>query len=144
PIIFLVTSAWAADNRFVGDWKLNPSKSTLTDRMKVAAVGENKYTFEFEGDVETIVINGTDQPGSGGTTLSVTVDGPDAWKVVRKKDGKVVITANWKLSPDGNTLTDDFTEVGPDGSASTVNYKYQRKAGGPGFAGTWVSTSANV
>jgi len=143
-IIFVLTGAWAADNRFIGDWKLDPSKSKLTDRMKIAAVGENKYAFDFEGDVETIVIDGTDQPGIGGTTLSVTAEGPDAWKVVRKRDGKVVITGNWKLSPDGNTLTDDFTGVGPDGSASNVNYKYQRKEGGPGFAGTWVSASANI
>jgi hypothetical protein len=62
---------WAADYRFVGTWKVNPSKSTLIDQMKVVAVGPNKYAFTFEGtDAETIVVDGTDQPGLGGTVLT--------------------------------------------------------------------------
>ena len=137
---------WAVDNPFVGDWKLNPSKSKLTDHMQVESLGANKYAFDFEGadSAETIVIDGTDQPGISGTTLSVTAVGPDAWKVVRKKDGRTLITANWKLSKDGNTLTDNFNEISPTGSASTVDYVYQRKGAGSGFAGTWVSTSEAV
>jgi hypothetical protein len=30
---------WAANDPFVGDWKLNPSRSKLTDVMKVASAG---------------------------------------------------------------------------------------------------------
>jgi len=46
----LLTGAlWAADNPFVGDWKLNPSKSRLTDEMKVDSLGGNKYSFDFGG-----------------------------------------------------------------------------------------------
>jgi hypothetical protein len=135
----------AADDPFIGKWKLNPSKSKLTDVMKVESVGANKYAFDFGGDSsETIVIDGADQPGISGTTLSVSVVRPDAWKVVRKKDGRMLLTANWKLSKDGNTLTDNYNEISPSGSASTVDYVYQRKGGGSGFAGTWVSTSEAV
>lgn len=146
-VVSLVTGAsWAADNPFVGDWKLNPSKSKLTDQMKVEKLGANKYAFDFEGagDVETIVINGTDQPGTGGTTLSVSVEGPDTWKVVRKKDGRTIIIGNWKLSRDGNTLTDNFNAISPNGSTSTLDYVYEKRGGGSGFAGTWVSTSESV
>jgi hypothetical protein len=143
----LVTGTlWAVDNPFVGDWKLNPSKSKLPDEMKVESVGGNKYTFDFEGSdsVETIAIDGTDQPGEGGTTLSVTDEGPNAWKVVRKKNGRKIISANWKLSTDGNTLTDEFSLIAPNGSASTVNYVYDRRGAGTRFAGNWVSTSEAV
>jgi hypothetical protein len=142
----LTGTLWAADNPFVGDWKLNPSKSKLTDKMKVESLGANKYAFDFEdsGSAETIVIDGTDQPGISGTTLSVTFEGPGAWKVVRKKDGRMLITANWKLSNKGNTLTDNFNAISPSGSTSTVDYVYQRRGAGSGFAGTWVSTSAAV
>jgi hypothetical protein len=145
--VFLVTFALrAAEDPFVGDWKLNPSKSKLTDQMKVENVGANKYAFDFVGDgsTETIVLDGTDQPGISGTTLSVTVEGPDAWKVVRKKDGRMLLTANWKLSKDGNTLTDNFNAIAADGSTSTVDYVYQKKGAGSGFSGTWVSTSEAV
>jgi hypothetical protein len=135
---------WAADDPFVGEWKLIPSKSKLTDQMKVASVAGNKYGFDFGGGPETIAADGTDQPAGFGTTLSVAVEGPDSWKVVRKKEGRVLITANWQLSKDGNTLTDDYTEIGTNGSSSNVKYVYKRTAGTSGFAGTWESTSETV
>jgi hypothetical protein len=136
----LVTATvWAATDSFVGDWKLNPSKSKYIDRMKVESLGGNTYAFDFGGGAERIVADGTDQTGGYGTTLAVTVEGPDTWKVVRKKDGRMLITATWKLSRDGDSLTDNYTEFGSNGSPSTVDYHYQRTAAGPGFAGTWES-----
>ena len=133
---------WAANEPFVGEWKVNPSKSKLTDQMKVESVAGGKYAFELGGgSPEIIVPNGTDQPGLAGTTLSVTIEGPDSWKVVRKQDGRVLLTAYWKLSRDGKTLTDDFTQFGPNGSSSNVKPVYNRTAGTSGFAGTWESTS---
>lgn len=136
----LVTGTlWAATNAFVGDWKLNPSNSKLIDMMKVESLGGNKYAFDFGGGPERIVVDGTDQSGVYGTVLSVTVEGPNAWKVVRKKEGRMLLTATWKLSQDGNTLSDNYTEFGSNGSPSTTNYLYKRTAAGPGFAGTWES-----
>jgi len=141
----LVTCALqAADNPFVGDWKLNPSRSQLTDEMKVASVGGNKYTFDFGGGAETIVVDGTDQSSGFGSTLSVTVEGPDSWKVVRKKEGRVLLSAIWKLSSDSNTLEDDFTFFPSNGSPTTIDYIYKRTAGGTGFAGTWLSKEATM
>jgi hypothetical protein len=136
---------WAANNPFIGDWKLDPSQSKLTDVMKVEKLSSNKFTFDFGVDSpETIVVDGTDQPGVSGTTLAVSVERPDAWKVVRKKDGRVLLTANWELSKDGNMLTDNFNAISPKGSNSAVDYVYQRKGPGSGFAGTWISTSEVV
>jgi hypothetical protein len=136
----------AATDPFLGEWKLNPSKSKLIDVMKVESVAGNKYAFDFgAGSAETIAPDGTDQPGLAGTTLSVTIEGPDSWKVVRKKDGRVLLTGIWKLSQDGNTLRDDYSEFAQDGSVSlNVKYAYQRTAGTSGFAGTWeASATAN-
>jgi len=67
----VTTFLWAADNPFVGKWKLNSSKSRLPDEMKIKKVSENKYAFAFEGGdyEETIVADGTDQPGIVGTTF---------------------------------------------------------------------------
>ena len=146
PVVFLVIGTlWAANDPFVGKWKVNPSKSKLTDEMKVEVVGENKYAFTFDpGAVDTIVADGTDQPGMQGTTLSVTVEGLNNWKVVRKKEGRTIVMANWTLSADGKTLDDDFTAYQPDGSPLKVRYTYQRSAGSSGFPGTWDSASAEV
>lgn len=145
-VALLVTETlWAANDPFVGKWKLNPSKSTLTDTMKVTAAGENKYGFDFgAGKIETIVVDGTDQPGIFGTTLAVTVERPDTWKVVRKKDGRAMLSATWTLSQDGNTLRDAYKECEANGSTTSVDYVYKRTAAGSGFAGTWESTSEKV
>lgn len=137
----LATAAlWAANDPFVGEWKLNPSKSKLIEVMKVGSIAGNKYAFDFGGGTESIAADGTDQPGGFGTILSATIEGPDSWKIVRKKDGRVLLTAYWKLSGDGNTLMDDYTEFAANGSPSNVKYVFKRTAGASGFVGTWEST----
>jgi len=136
---------WAANDPFVGKWKLNSSKTRMFDVMKVASAGADKYSFIFEGtDSETIVTDGTDQPGLQGTTLSVAMEDTHTWKVVRKKDGRMLLTAIWTLSEDGNTLRDAFSTPQPDGSTFTIVYVYQRIAGTSGFSGNWESTSQDV
>jgi hypothetical protein len=133
------TSVWAQTDPFVGQWKL----MKLTDQMKVTKVGANTYAFDFGGGVEKIVVDGTEQPASAGTTLSVAAQGQN-WKVVRKKGSRVLLIATWTLSKDRNSLNDDFTSFSTDGSSSNIKYVYQRRAAGSRFAGTWVSTAAAV
>ena len=143
----LVTSAvWAASDPFVGKWKVNPSKSKLNDEMKVEVAGANRYAITFApGLVDTVVADGSDQPGLGGTTLSVTVKGPNSWVVVRKMKGLTLLTGIWTLSEDGKTLNDAYTEYAPDGSTSLfLPYVYDRTAGSSGFTGTWDSDSEKV
>ncbi len=147
----LVTSSvWAANDPFVGKWKVNPSKSKLNDEMKVEVAGANRYAITFApGFVDTVVADGTDQSALRGTTLSVTVKGPKSWVVVRKMKGRTLLTAYWTLSEDGKTLHDAYTEFAPDGSTSSIPYVYERTAGssgfpGTGFAGTWDSESEKV
>jgi hypothetical protein len=143
----LVTSAvWAANDPFVGKWKVNPSKSKLNDEMKVEVAGTNRYALTFApGLVDTVVADGSDQPGLGGTTLSVTVKGPNSWVVIRKVKGRTLLTGIWTLSEDGKTLNDAYTEYAPDGSTSLfLPYVYERTAGSSGFTGTWDSDSEKV
>ncbi|AXC15935.1 hypothetical protein ACPOL_6723 [Acidisarcina polymorpha] len=137
--------SWAVSDPFVGKWKLDPSRSKVTDLMRVAIAGANKYNLIFNsGGVETVLADGTDQPGLFGTTVSITVAGPNNWTVVRKKNGRTLLMGNWKLSEDGKTLTDAFTSGQPSGSMSTVNYVYIRTAGNSGFPGSWDSHSESV
>jgi hypothetical protein len=143
-VICIITGTSRASNDpFAGKWMLDSSRSQFpADTMKVESGSANKYTFIFsEPNTETVAIDGTDQPGISGTTLSVTEQGPHVWKVVRKREGRPIVSAIWTLSEDGGTLHDSFTGYQPDGSPFTVDYLYQRKAGGSGFAGTWQSTS---
>lgn len=138
----LTATAFAADNPFVGQWKLNASKTNFsdpTDQMKIQSAGENKYVFDLGGGTETILIDGTEQPGNSGTTLSVTAEGPRTWKVIRKANGRTLIDARWTLSKDGKRLTDNYTQFNADGSPINIKYLYVKKAAGSGFAGVWTS-----
>src|SRR5277367_2257040 len=78
-------TAESADNPMMGNWKLNAQKSRLIDEMKIASLGGNKYSFDFGGGPpETIVADGTDQPGNSGTTMSTTIVSANEWRGVRK------------------------------------------------------------
>jgi hypothetical protein len=136
------SSFWTVKDPFVGKWRLDVARSTIVDDMRVEALGSNKYAFSFEGaPTETVVADGTDQPGLPGTTLSVKAGDGRSLTVVRKQGGHVIISANWKLSEDGRTLRDAFTSVQPDGSETTIDYLYRRMAGASGFVGVWESTT---
>ena len=155
-VCLAIGTLWAADDPFVGKWKVNSSKSKLYDEMKVEVAGPNRYTFTFDPDaVDTVVADGSDQPAVNGTTLSITVKGPNSWEVVRKMKGRTLLRAQWTLSEDGKTLNDAFTQYLPDGttlfsqplpngSTLFLPYVYERTAGNSGFPGTWDSESAKV
>ena len=50
PALCLATGiAWAAESPFIGEWKLDPSKTRMPDEMKVESKGGNKYAFDFGG-----------------------------------------------------------------------------------------------
>jgi hypothetical protein len=160
PVLLLVAgltgAAWAATDPFLGQWKINPSKSKLYDEMKVEQVEADRYALTFgPGQVDTVAADGSDQPALSGTTLSITVTGAKTWEVVRKMKGRVLLRAEWRLSEDGKTLNDAFTQYLPDamtllsqplpnGSTLFLPYTYDRTEGNSGFAGTWDSESAKV
>ena len=139
-VICLATSiACSAQSPFIGQWRFDSSRSGTPDEMKVQSQGGNKYSFDFGGGAETIIADGTFQSGHEGTLLSAKQEAPDAWIVERKKDGRLMLRATWKLSSDGNMLTDYYREFGSDGSTLSLDYVYQRIGEGSGFAGDWQS-----
>jgi len=144
-ISLLGANASLGGDPYAGKWKVNPSKSRLNDEMTIQAAGVNRYIITFEpGAVDTVVSDGSFQRALGGTTLSMTVKGPDRWRVVRKMENRTLLSAEWSLSEDGATLTDDYTQYENDAPKFTVHYVYQRSAGTSGLAGTWDSENAQM
>ena len=143
PAVCLATSvAWATESPFIGEWKLDSSKTRMPDEMKVQSEGANKYAFDFGGGAETIVVDGSDQTGCCGTKLSVKPESADTWIVERKKDGRLLLRATWKLSKDQSTLTDYYREFEADGETHKyVDYVYQRtgSSGIEKLAADWQS-----
>jgi hypothetical protein len=143
-LCFATSVGGAPANPFIGEWSLIPSKSRMPDEMKVQRKGGNTFAFDFGGGVETIVVDGSDQAGLGGTMLSVKAEGPSTWIVRRKKDGRLMLSATWKLSGDGGTLTDYYREFEADGSTLSMDYVYRRIGGGSGFAANWQSIEETI
>jgi len=113
--------------------------------MVIEAAGPNKYTFRFEGGPpETVVADGTDQPGVQGTTLAVKAADSRTLKVVRKQGGRVIISAAWKVAGDERTLQDSFSQLQADGTFPTDVYHYRRTSGASGFVGAWERTTPPV
>ena len=137
----LASTLWATDDPFCGKWKLNLAKSKFTgEQSKTEDLGGNKYKFT-SGDVsDTITADGTDQPVHFGRTISIAPDGPNDWKMVIKKDGKVLSSMTHTLSADAKTQTIKGTETKPDGTTSDFNVVLKKVSGGSGWAGTWEST----
>jgi len=133
-----------AKSPFIGQWKLDASKSRMPDEMKVERRGDNRYAFDFGGGPETILADGTDQPGLGATLLSVKSAAPDIWVVTRKKGSRLLLSATWKLSEDDGTLTDDYREFESDGSTLTMEYVYRRAGRGSGIAADWRSIKETI
>jgi hypothetical protein len=141
----ITATSRAADEPLIGKWKLNLARSKLADQMTIAPAGANRYTLTFAGvgETETLLADGTEQPGIQGSTISITIEGPRTWKVVRKRGGSTVLTATWKLSDDEKSLTDTFIGNQPDGSTSHIDLVYRRaasSASSSGIPGTWETT----
>src|ERR1035441_4302901 len=102
---FSAAALSAATDPFVGTWRLNPAKSKFSgEQIKIDDLGQNRYKIIGGVDSDTITADGTDQPVHYGRTEAITKQGANVWKIVVKKDGKVLSTGTWTLSGDGQTL----------------------------------------
>jgi hypothetical protein len=140
-----VPLAVAENDSFVGKWKLNQEKSQLNGLTYKVDQGENgQYKFTFGDDTENLTM-GKEHVTKYGNTWLVTHSGPNAWKWVTKRNGKVESDAMWTVSDDGATSTYISTETRPDGSTSHDETKLKRTSGGTsGLVGTWESTDTKV
>jgi hypothetical protein len=144
--ICLVSSTpFAAQASFVGKWKFNVSKSKFSGlQEKIEDLGGGKHRFSFGTDVQTVTFDGKDHPAKYGGTWSVTSTGPNTWKSVRKRNGKVTSTSTWTVSKDGKRFTMVTDGTRPDGSKYHDVFETKRLAGTSGLAGTWESTKLSI
>jgi len=137
-LCLLTGTLLAADDPFVGRWKLNRAKSNLAgEQMKIEDLGGNKFKITTGNVANTITADGTDQPDQFGSTTSIAAEGSEAWKMVIKRNGKVVQSMSFTLSPNGTTQTVKGTNTRPDGSTSDFEVELKRVSSGSGWTGTW-------
>jgi hypothetical protein len=145
-LIVLCASAPAADDPFLGKWKLDPARSKLTGQtIEIREVpGTNQYTFKEDEHTDTILADGLDHPMHFGGTISVVQTKPDTWSIVYKKADSVTLNTIWKVSRDGRTLTYTATGTRPNGQHFTNQMTAKRTSGKSGLAGTWETTGVTL
>lgn len=140
---FFAGALWAGNDPFCGKWKLNMEKSQFTgEQIKIQDLGGNKYKWTVGNVSDTITYDGTDQPVHFGRTIAMAPDGANNWKMVIKKDGRVISSMTHTISDDGKTQTIKGTETKPDGTTSDFDVVWTKMGGGSGWGGTWEE--ANV
>ena len=150
PVFFALfslisTSALAADDSFVGKWKLNSDKSQFAGlEYKIEDAGGGKYRLAFGDDVETLPFDGKDHPTKFGNTWAITKTGANTWKSVQKRDGKVTSEDTWSISDGGQTFAITTELKRPDGSTSHEELKFKRTDGSSGLVGNWETTEVKM
>ncbi len=132
----------AADNPWVGTWKLDPAKSHLTgDTFTYSKLSNGMMRYDDGPNKRDFGIDGKEYPTSvkGGTT-AWTAAGDNAWDSIARFKGVVTFKAHRTLSADGKTYTIHGTNILPDGKTTTSESVYTRVTGTSGLVGTWRST----
>jgi hypothetical protein len=138
-------SAFAADDSFVGKWRLNPDKSQFNGlQYKIEDAGGGQYRFIFGDDVETLTLDGKGHVTKYGDTCSIKATGPNSWESTTRRDGKVTSNSKWTISEDGQTFTSIDENMRPDGSTGRSEGTLKRTDGTSGLAGSWESTSVKI
>ena len=134
--------ALAADDPFLGTWKLNEAKSKIGGGPK-----NDTVVYEAAGDSVKITTDGTDPSGKVHTEWTGKFDGKDypvsgdpnangrAYKKVddhtltfdNKKDGKVTFSGRITLSADGKTRTVHISGTGSDGKKFESHAVYDKQ-----------------
>lgn len=139
-IAFICASSgaiFAADDPFLGNWKLNPAKGQTTAfQEKIEDLGQNKYRFTINDRAEEIVADGQDHPTSYGT-WALKQESPNKWTSIDKMKGRVISTTTWIISEDNKTFVSVTEGLKNDGSTYRSQFTAKRLSGGPGLVGTW-------
>lgn len=144
--LFLTSiSATAADNPWLGTWKLDTAKSQFTGDTFTYSKTANGLMHYSDGSTISwdFGIDGKPYKAYHDQTTTWTAVGDNAWDAVISANGKELYRVHREVSVDGKTLTVHVTGAKPDGSAFNEETVYTRVTGTNGLVGKWRSTKAN-
>jgi hypothetical protein len=136
----------AAQNPFVGTWKLNQEKSQLAgDIMKFGPAEGDAIEQTAGGITYSFRVDGKPYALPTGNVAIWRQDSPDSWTTeYRTMEGKLLRSDNWKLSSDGNKLSVTTSGVKANGDLYTDTEDYERTAGNSGLIGSWKGTAVKL
>jgi len=140
------TAVLAADNPWVGTWKLDLAKSNFTGDTFTYSKGANGLMHFSDGSAIDYDFGTDGKPYTDpfGDTHVWSAAGENAWDSVTKHGDTEMEKTHRTLSPDGKTLSMTSTGTRPDGTAFTNEATYTRVSGTRGLEGKWRSTKINI
>ncbi len=140
------TAAYAADNPWIGSWKLDPAKSTFTGDTFTYSKAANGMMHYSDGAAVQydFGIDGKPYQDPFGDTHIWNAAGDNAWDSVTKHGDTEIAKTHRSLSADGKTLSFTSTGTKPDGSTFNDEATYTRVSGSKGLEGKWQSTKVTV
>ena len=145
----LLIPAAAAQSAFDGTWKINMNNANFPEKPDVFVLQNGTYDCKTCVPSFSIKADGTDQPVSGHPyydRVAITVVNDHQIQETDKKDGKTVGTSTTTVSPDGNTVTFEFSDSSNTNGGPPVTGKGEstRVAKGPegshAISGSWRTT----
>jgi len=142
----------AAQSPFEGTWKFDLSTAQFPKKPDSYLLQNGMYECKSCVPSFRVKADGTDQNVTGHpyfNTVSVKIIDDHNVEITSKRDGKVVFTEKDSISPDGNTLTANWTDTGqPSGGPQTGTGAAKRVAKAPAGAhllsGSWRTEKAEM
>ncbi len=143
--ILLLPAVASAQSPINGTWKTDMNKVDWPKKPDVYELKNGMYSCKTCVPAYTIKADGSDQKVTGHPyvdTIAIKVINDHQIEETDKKNGKVVGTSKTTVSPDGNTLTFEFTDSSnSNGAPVTGKGQATRVAKGPAgsspLSGSW-------
>lgn len=145
-LILASSLAVAADNPWVGTWKLDPAKGRMTGDTFTYAKGADGLLHYSDASQShyAVAIDGKEYKTFANQTITWVAAGDNVWSSVIRQDGKPIFETRRELSADGKTLTIHVKGVGADGPSMDNVSVFRRVSAGKGLFGTWRSTKVTM
>ena len=142
---FLIPALGKAQSVFDGTWKFDLSTAKFSEKPDEYLLKDGMYQCKTCAPPVEVKANGQDQRVSGHPyydTISIKVVDDRTIEETDKKNGKTLTTTKAWVSPDGNTLTFEFSDTSTSsGAPVTGNGQETRVAKGPAgshaISGSW-------
>ena len=131
-------------NKWLGNWKLDRSKSHLIGpSISIKRTG-HKYLFDFGAVSFTIGDDGADYPTVNSRSTSLKQTGARTWLRIHRIRGKEVDRSTIVISQDNRNMVIHTVSVDNGQDPRTSDERLTRTGQGHGLAGTWRSTTAGA
>jgi hypothetical protein len=137
-------TALAADDPWLGTWKLDLAQSKLTGDTITFTKNAKGYHFsDGSSDSYDFAIDGKEYPRGHDRTVTWTEVNDHTWDSMVTGGGEPPVKIHRELSADGKTLTNTVTGTRPDGSSLNDSTVWSRQSGGSGLVGKWKDVKTN-